>query len=41
MLPEKHGLSHDMCLYQVIMTLQFLNDVANDTESIQNLKIMS
>ena len=26
-------------LYQVMMTLHFLNDVANDTESTQKLKI--
>ena len=25
-----------MCLYQVMVTLHFLNDVANDTESTQN-----
>ena len=34
-LPEKRGLSHGMCLYQVMMTLRLLNDVANDTESTQ------
>ena len=28
-------------LYQVMMTLHFLNDVANDTESIQKSKITS
>ena len=28
-------------LYQAMMTLYFLNDVANDTESIQKLKITS
>ena len=28
-------LSHGMCLYQVMMTLHFLNDVANDAESAQ------
>ena len=27
-------LSHSMCNYQVIMTLHFLNDVANNFESI-------
>ena len=37
MLPDKHGLSHGMCLYQVMMTLHFLNDVANDTESMGKL----
>ena len=34
-LPDKWCLSHSMCLYQVMMTLHFLNDVANDAESIQ------
>ena len=38
MLPDKHGLSHGMCLYQVMMTLHFLNNFANDAESI-NTKI--
>ena len=28
----------DMCLYQVIMTLHSLNDVANDTESTQKIE---
>ena len=28
-------------LYQVMMTLYFLNDVANDTESTQKSKITS
>ena len=28
-------------LYQVMMTLHFLNDVANDAESTQQSKIMS
>ena len=32
MLPDKHCPSHGMCLYQVMMTLQFLNDIANDAE---------
>ena len=41
MLPDKHGLSHGMCLYQVMMTLHFLYDVTNDTESIQKYKITS
>ena len=30
-----------MYLYQVMMTLHFLNDVANDTESTQKWKITS
>ena len=29
------------CLYQVMMTLHFLNDVANDTESTYKSKITS
>ena len=41
MLPDKRCLSHGMCLYQVMMTLHFLNDVANDAQSTQKLKIMS
>ena len=40
-LPDKHCLSHGMCLYQVMMTLHFLNDVANDAESTQKSKITS
>ena len=36
-LPDKH-LFHGMCLYQVMMTLHFLNDVANDAESAQKIK---
>ena len=35
MLPYKHGPSHGMCLYQVMITLHSLNEVANDTESTQ------
>ena len=31
--PDKCCLSHGMCLYQVIMTLHFLNDIVNDIES--------
>ena len=30
LLPDKHCLSHGMCLYQVVVTLHFMNDVAND-----------
>ena len=41
MLHDKHCLSHSMCLYQVMISLHFLNDVANDTESTQKLKITS
>ena len=41
MLPTKHGLSHGMCLYQVMMTLHFLNDVANDAEQIKNYVIIT
>ena len=32
---DKRCLSHSMCLYQVMMTLHFLNNIANDTESTQ------
>ena len=32
MMPDKHSLSHGMCLYQVMMMLHFFNDVANDAE---------
>ena len=37
-LPDKRCLSHVMCLFQVMMTLHFLNDVANDAESKQKLR---
>ena len=37
-LPYKRCLSHDMCLYQVMMMLHFLNDVANDAESTQKIE---
>ena len=40
-LPDKRCLSHGMCLYQVIMTLHFLNDVDYDAESTQKSKITS
>ena len=40
-LPDKRCLAHSMCLYQVMMTLHFLNDIANDAESTQKLKITS
>ena len=40
-LPDKRCLFHGMYLYQVMMTLHFLNDVANDTESTQKSKILS
>ena len=39
-LPDKRCLSRDMC-YQVMMTLHFLNVVANDAESTQKSKITS
>ena len=35
MLPDTRCLSQGMCLCQVMMTLHFLNDVANDFESTQ------
>ena len=38
-LPDKSCLSHGMCLYQVMMTLFFLNDVANNTELTQKLTL--
>ena len=41
MLPDKRCLSDGICLYQVIMTLHCLNDVVNDAESTQKLKITS
>ena len=34
-LPDKLCLSHGRCLYQAMMTLHFLNNVANDAELIQ------
>ena len=42
----QHNLINVSCLtacylYQVMMTLHFLNDVANDTESTQKSKISS
>ena len=39
--PDKRCLSQHMCLYQVIMKLQCLNDVVNDVESTQKLIISS
>ena len=38
---DKRCLSHGMCLYQVMMTFHFLNDVSNDAESTQKSKIAS
>ena len=42
-LPDKRCLSPGMCLYRyhVMMTLHFLNDVANDAESTKKSKITS
>ena len=40
-LPDKRCLSHGMCLCQVVMTLHFSNDVANDAESAHKSKITS
>ena len=37
MLPDKRCLSHGMCLYQVMMMLHFLNNVANDAELTQKV----
>ena len=39
--PDKRCLSHGMCLYQVIMTLLFWNNVVNDTESTRKSIITS
>ena len=36
-LTDKRCLSHGICLYQVMVALHFLNDVAIDAESTQNL----
>ena len=41
MLPDKRCLSHGMCLYQVMMTLHFLNNVTYDADSSQTSKIRS
>ena len=41
MLPDKGCLTHDIDLYQVMMTLHFLHDVANGAESTQNSIIRS
>ena len=40
-LPDKHCLSRGMCLYQVMMTLHWLNDVVNDAELTQKSIITS
>ena len=40
-MSDKRCLSHGMCLYQVMVTVHFLNDVANDAESTQKSKITS
>ena len=40
-LCDKSCLSHGLCLYQVMMTLHFLNDVANDTDWSQTSNIKS
>ena len=39
--PNKRWLSHRIGLFQVVMMLQFLNDVANDVESTQKSIITS
>ena len=43
MLPDKYCLPHSMRLYQVMMMLHFLNDVANDAinTKIENYFIMA
>ena len=38
---DKHCLSHGICLYQVMMTLDFSNDIANDAELTLSLIITS
>ena len=38
-LSDVHGLSHGLCLYQVMMTLHFLDDVANDANQHKNRKL--
>ena len=38
-LPDKRFLSHGMCLYQVMMMVHFLNDIANDAESTKHKKL--
>ena len=42
-LPDKRCQSHGMRLYQVMMTLHFLNDVAYDTDlkKIENYVIIA
>ena len=44
-MPDKHGLSHGMCLYQVRMTLYVLNDVrrydGDSTQKIENYVIIA
>ena len=37
-LSDKHGLSHGMYLYQVMVALHFLNDITNDNQH-KNLKL--
>ena len=37
-LPDNHCPSDGMCLCQVMMTLHFLHDVANDAESTQKIE---
>ena len=39
-LSDKHGLSHGMCIYQVMMTLHFLND-AESTQKYIKLRNIS
>ena len=38
---DERCLSHGMCLYQLIMTLHFLNDVINDIELPPKSTIMA
>ena len=38
LLTDKRFLPHGMCLYQVMVTLHFLNDVPNDAESRKKIE---
>ena len=37
MLPDRHCLSHSMYIYQVMMMLHYLNEVATDAELTQKI----
>ena len=40
MLSDKRCLPHGMCLYQVMMMLHFLNDIANGAESTKKSNVI-